>query len=126
MGLVPKVKELFCTGYINKIVFCPGSGIGMEIALYKGRSEVRQQCLYLAGRKKEDDENAEKRRRYPQPGKTADGVEKEAVGGVASGSQCQYWRNHGRGRIGHIDGGYGTWTRGHNEPYKPDAGHFPL
>ena len=20
----------------------------------------------------------------------------------------------------------GTWARGHNEPYKPDAGHFPL
>ena len=61
MGLVPKVKGLFCTGYINKIGFCPGSGIGMEIASYKGRSQVRHRCLYLAGKNQEDDENAEKR-----------------------------------------------------------------
>ena len=69
MGLVPKVKGLFCTGYINKIGFCPGSGIGMEIASYKGRSQVRHRCLYLAGKNQEDDENAEKRRSFPQPGK---------------------------------------------------------
>ena len=76
MGLVPKVKGLFCTGYINKIGFCPGSGIGMEIASYKGRSQVRHRCLYLAGKNQEDDENAEKRRSFPQPGKTAAGGEK--------------------------------------------------
>ena len=84
MGLVPKVKGLFCTGYINKIGFCPGSGIGMEIASYKGRSQVRHRCLYLAGKNQEDDENAEKRRSFPQPGKTAAGGEKEAVGRMAS------------------------------------------
>ena len=99
MGLVPKTMSIFCIGYIKKEDFWCVSEIGTELALYKDRCQVRYQWLYLADMNQEDDENAEKRRSFPQQGQTPAGGEKEAVSCMASGSQSHYCRDHGKGRI---------------------------